>query len=177
MLKSSYVYSFGRLEMKISFAPSVYANEASIDGFFQTTVTSLYGFHVVAIGHRHGCLSIQRSSSSNSSSSSSSSKQSLFLVDSDITVIYSYCLLYANTTFAWSLVSSVVSMIDSPHHQNTRAHMNGELYTLCWKAHELAAFDILRYRSRVRHLLVSNVATFPMKRQSKAFFRLQWHHC
>ena len=101
VLKSSYVYSFGRLEMKISFAPSVYANEASIDGLFQTTVTSLYGFHVVAIGHRHGCLSIQRSSSSNSSSSSSSSsKQSLFLVDSDITVIYSYCLLYANTTFA-----------------------------------------------------------------------------
>ena len=58
--------------MEIPFAPSIYANKASIDGFFQITVASLYGCHAVAIGHRHGCLSIQRSRSSNSSSSSSS---------------------------------------------------------------------------------------------------------
>ena len=73
VLKSSYDYNFRHLEVKISFAPSVYANDASIDVLFQTTVTSQYGMRVEVIGYRHGCLPLQPSSSSNSGTNSSSS--------------------------------------------------------------------------------------------------------
>ena len=96
MLNSSCVYSFGQLEMDISCALSVCAIEASIDGLLQTTVISLYGIHVVAIGQRHVCLSIQRSSSRLSSSRSSSNSSRIVRSSnsssssSSVVVVYKY---------------------------------------------------------------------------------------